>query len=122
FLLLFHCFRAHRSLHSFPTRRSSDLAFNRLILLAGIHWREAALLRALGRYIKQIRMGFELPYIAATLANHAPIARELVRLFKTRFFLARKPSAGELEQKLEQAILSALDGVAVLNEDRSLGR
>src|SRR5690606_31935952 len=67
-------------------------------------------------------MGFELPYIAATLANHAPIARELVRLIKTRFFLARKPSAGELEQKLEQAILSALDGVAALNEDRILRR
>src|SRR5690554_2381641 len=102
--------------------KAENDAFNRLILLAGIHWREAALLRALGRYIKQIRMGFELPYIAATLANHAPIARELVRLFKTRFFLARKPSAGELEQKLEQAILSALDGVAVLNEDRILRR
>ena len=96
--------------------------FNRLILLAGIHWREAALLRALARYIKQIRMGFELPYIAATLANHAPVARELVRLFKTRFFLARKASAGELEEKLEQAILTALDGVVVLNEDRILRR
>src|SRR5690606_39414174 len=25
-LFLFHCFRAHRPLHSFPTRRSSDLS------------------------------------------------------------------------------------------------
>ena len=102
--------------------KAENDAFNRLILLAGIHWREAALLRALGRYIKQIRMGFELPYIAATLANHAPVARELVRLFKTRFLLARKATAGELEEKLEQAILTALDGVAVLNEDRILRR
>ncbi|PRB81350.1 NAD-glutamate dehydrogenase [Pseudomonas sp. MYb185] len=97
-------------------------SFNRLILLAGIHWREAALMRALARYIKQIRMGFELPYLAATLATHAPIARELVRLFKTRFFLARKASAGELEEKLEQAIVGALEQVAVLNEDRILRR
>ncbi|WP_185268507.1 NAD-glutamate dehydrogenase [Halopseudomonas xiamenensis] len=97
-------------------------SFNRLILLAGIHWREAALLRALARYIKQIRMGFELPYLASTLASHAPVARELVRLFKTRFFLARKASAGELEEKLEQAILATLEQVAVLNEDRILRR
>src|SRR5690606_25019287 len=59
-------------------------SFNRLILLAGIHWREVGVLRAYGRYIEQIRMGFELPYIAATLINPAPIARELARLFKTR--------------------------------------
>ena len=102
--------------------KAENDAFNRLILLAGITWREAAMLRAFGRYIKQIRMGFELPYVAATLAHHAPVARELVRLFKTRFLLARKPSAGELEQKLEQAILTALDKVTVLNEDRILRR
>ena len=96
--------------------------FNRLILQAGIHWREVALLRAYARYIKQIRMGFELPYIAGTLINHAPIARELVRLFKTRFLLARKASANELEDKLEHAITGALEGVAVLNEDRILRR
>ena len=97
-------------------------SFNRLILLAGIHWREVAVLRAYGRYIKQIRMGFELPYIAATLISHASIARELARLFKTRFFLARKASAGELEDKLEQAIIAGLEEVAVLNEDRILRR
>lgn len=97
-------------------------SFNRLILLAGIHWREVAVLRAYGRYIKQIRMGFELPYIAATLISHASIARELARLFKTRFFLARKTSAGELEDKLEQAIIVGLEEVAVLNEDRILRR
>ena len=102
--------------------KAENDGFNRLILLAGIDWREAALLRALARYIKQIRMGFELPYIAATLANHPSVARELVRLFKTRFLLARKATAAELEGKLEQAILTALNDVAVLNEDRILRR
>lgn len=97
-------------------------SFNRLILQVGIHWREVALLRAFGRYIKQIRMGFELPYIAATLANHAAVARELVRLFKARFLLSRKASGAELEDKLEQAIIAALEDVSVLNEDRILRR
>ena len=100
-------------------------AFNRLLLSAALPWREVALLRAYGRYLKQVRLGFDLGYIASTLNNHPDIARELVRLFRTRFYLARKLSAEDLQdkqQKLEQAILAALDAVAVLNEDRILRR
>lgn len=100
-------------------------AFNRLVLSAGMNWRDVALLRALARYLKQIRLGFDLAYIASTLLNHSDIAKELVRYFRTRFYLARKLSAGDLldkQARLEQAILAGLDQVAVLNEDRILRR
>ncbi|MCE0915523.1 NAD-glutamate dehydrogenase [Pseudomonas sp. NMI760_13] len=100
-------------------------AFNRLVLTAGLPWRDVALLRAYARYLKQIRLGFDLGYIASTLNNHTDIARELTRLFKTRFYLARKLTQEDLDdkqQRLEQAILSALDEVQVLNEDRILRR
>jgi glutamate dehydrogenase len=100
-------------------------AFNRLVLTAGLPWRDVALLRAYARYMKQIRLGFDLGYIASTLNNHTDIARELTRLFKTRFYLARKLTGGDLEdmqQRLEQAIVAALDDVQVLNEDRILRR
>ena len=100
-------------------------AFNRLVLTAGLAWRDVALLRAYARYLKQIRLGFDLGYIASALLNHTDIARELVRLFKMRFYLSRKLAADDLEdkqQRLEQAILAALDNVAVLNEDRILRR
>ncbi|AYC33485.1 NAD-glutamate dehydrogenase [Pseudomonas cavernae] len=99
--------------------------FNRLVLTAAMPWRDVALLRAYARYLKQIRLGFDLGYIASTLVNHVDIAKELVRLFRTRFYLARKLSAEDLadkQHKLEQAILTALDDVAVLNEDRILRR
>lgn len=100
-------------------------SFNRLVLTAGLTWREVALLRAYGRYLKQIRIGFDLGYIASALLNHVDIARELVRLFKIRFYLARKLGEEDLadkQERLQQAILSALDEVAVLNEDRILRR
>ncbi|MCU1761398.1 NAD-glutamate dehydrogenase [Pseudomonas sp. 14P_8.1_Bac3] len=100
-------------------------AFNRLVLTAGLPWRDVALLRAYARYMKQIRLGFDLGYIASTLNNHTDIARELTRLFKTRFYLARKLASDDLEdkqQRLEQAIVTALDDVQVLNEDRILRR
>src|SRR5690606_33704867 len=67
----------------------------------------------------------DLGYIAATLNNHTDIALSLVRLFKTRFYLARKLSAealAEKQQRLVEAIRGALDGVTVLNEDRILRR
>src|SRR5690606_566738 len=51
-------------------------AFNRLVLTAAMPWRDVALLRAYARYLKQIRLGFDLSYIAATLVNHADITRE----------------------------------------------
>ena len=105
--------------------RAENDAFNRLVLTAGLTWREVALLRAYARYLKQIRMGFDVGYIASALLNHTAIARELVRLFKTRFYLARKLGDEDLadkQQRLEQAILTALDSVAVLNEDRILRR
>ncbi|MVV46954.1 NAD-glutamate dehydrogenase [Pseudomonas sp. PB120] len=100
-------------------------AFNRLVLTAGLPWRDVALLRAYARYMKQIRLGFDLGYIASTLNNHTDIARELTRLFKTRFYLARKLASDDLEdkqQRLEHAIVTALDDVQVLNEDRILRR
>ena len=100
-------------------------AFNRLVLTAGLPWRDVALLRAYARYLKQIRLGFDLGYIASTLNNHTDIARELTRLFKTRFYLARKLAGDDLDdkqQRPEQAILTALDDVQVLNEDRILRR
>jgi glutamate dehydrogenase len=100
-------------------------AFNRLVLSAALPWRDVALLRAYARYLKQIRLGFDLGYIANALNNHPDIARELVRLFKTRFYLARKLVEADLQDKqlkLEQAILTALDRVAVLNEDLILRR
>ena len=77
-------------------------AFNRLVLTAGLAWREVALLRAYARYLKQIRMGFDLGYIASALLNHTDIARELVRLFKMRFYLARKLRDEDLADKQQR--------------------
>ncbi len=111
-------------IHIIDGRAEND-AFNRLVLTAGISWREAALLRAYARYMKQIRLGFDLSYMANALVNHSEIARELVRLFKMRFYLARRLGEEDLsdkQQRLEQAILGALDQVAVLSEDRILRR
>ncbi len=99
--------------------------FNRLILEAGLDWREAALMRAYGSYLRQIGAPFGQVYLAQTLAQHGDIVRDLVLLFHMLF----DPSSGKsLDDRQEDAapivkrIETALDSVASLDEDRMLRR
>ncbi|MBW4934064.1 NAD-glutamate dehydrogenase [Marinobacter sp. F4206] len=98
--------------------------FNQLIMAAGLGWREVALLRAYSRYIKQLRFGFSQPFIAETLARHLDITTLLVRFFTVSF----EPGACSPEDReaaagrIESDILSALEAVASLDDDRILRR
>ncbi|MCG6657358.1 NAD-glutamate dehydrogenase [Halomonas campisalis] len=96
-------------------------AFNRLVIVANLDWREVAMLRTYARYLKQIRFGMSQDYIAATLANHPDITRDLVRLFALRFDPNRRPDEDELDACVER-IIRGLDGVASLNDDQLLRR
>ena len=83
-------------------RTESD-GFNRLILGAGMDWRQAALLRALCRYLLQTGVPFSHAYMADTLSRHPLIARLLIEFFAARFdphaddeSAAARAQAGEL--------------------------
>jgi glutamate dehydrogenase len=113
------------------TGEAENDAFNGLILNARLHWREAALLRACGKYLRQAGIAFSVEYIALTLVRHASIARKLVELFDARFNPAhwvvdgvtmpkadRKPK----ERAIVKEIVEALGSVASLDEDRIIRR
>ncbi|WP_404417495.1 NAD-glutamate dehydrogenase [Marinospirillum sp.] len=96
-------------------------SFNRLVLSAGLSWREVALLRGYARYMKQIGSTFSQDYIAATLVNHPDLTRKLVTLFDLHFNpdISRSEAAcNQCQQQLDQA----LEKVASLSEDRILRR
>ncbi len=76
--------------------------FNRLILGAHMDWRQAALLRALCRYLLQTGVPFSHAYMADTLSRHPLIARVLVELFEARF-----GTAAESESEAERAAAAA---------------
>ncbi|SDI72129.1 NAD-glutamate dehydrogenase [Billgrantia gudaonensis] len=96
-------------------------AFNRLVIVANLDWREVAMLRGYARYLKQIRFGMSQDYIATTLANHPEITGELVRLFALRFHPQETGSAQAIDACVE-TIVRHLDGVASLNDDQLLRR
>ncbi|MFG6667934.1 NAD-glutamate dehydrogenase [Halomonas sp. HNIBRBA4712] len=101
------------------TGEADNDTYNRLVLSAGLDWREVAMLRGYARYLKQIRFGMSQDYIAATLANYPMITQALVELFKQRF----DPAADSHDTRAcEERLSEYLDGVASLSDDQLLRR
>jgi glutamate dehydrogenase len=101
--------------------RAEDDGLNRLVLRAGLAWREVALLRAYCRYFRQTGTPFSQSSMEDTLAAHAKIARHLIELFVARFDpVAAQTSAGDDPAELSDVINGALDAVTSLEEDRIL--
>ncbi|MHB8912287.1 MAG: NAD-glutamate dehydrogenase, partial [Lysobacter sp.] len=59
--------------------------FNRLILAAGLSWRQVAILRAYAKYLLQVGVPFSQSYVEETFARYPLLARLLVELFEARF-------------------------------------
>jgi len=59
--------------------------YNALVLTAGLPWRDVALIRALSRFLRQIRVPYSQDYMWATLLRHSAIAADVIRLFAIRF-------------------------------------
>jgi glutamate dehydrogenase len=95
--------------------------FNRLVLLAGLHWRDITVLRAYAKYLRQIGTRFSPVYVESAVAAHPEIAALLVELFRARF----DPAATDSDRKLRAVALTnrieaALDEVTSLDQDRIL--
>ncbi|MDZ7791003.1 MAG: NAD-glutamate dehydrogenase [Xanthomonadales bacterium] len=70
-------------------RRCENDGFNRLVMLAGLDWRQVNLLRACCKYLLQTGMPFSQNYMEQTLAAWPLVARLLVEYFELRFDPAR---------------------------------
>ncbi|MGH6954523.1 MAG: NAD-glutamate dehydrogenase domain-containing protein, partial [Alphaproteobacteria bacterium] len=95
---------------------------NRLIIGAGLDWREVVVLRAYTRYLRQARITFSQHYIENTLARAAPIVRLLVDLFVARLDPARGGDREAEAERILGEIEEALEAVSNLEEDRILRR
>ncbi len=106
----------------FRSAAESD-RFDQLVLTADLGWREVALVRALGRYLRQAGIAYGQAYIADAVARHGPIMRLIVEAFINRFDPHRADHVRAAEvARLSAAIDTALAGVASLDEDRILRR
>ncbi|MEU1278286.1 NAD-glutamate dehydrogenase [Streptomyces sp. NPDC005805] len=94
--------------------------FNSLVLGAGLDWREAMVLRAYAKYLRQAGSTFSQDYMEDTLRNNVHTTRLLVSLFEARMSPERQRAGTELIDGLLEELDGALDQVASLDEDRIL--
>ncbi|QLE72302.1 NAD-glutamate dehydrogenase [Streptomyces rectiverticillatus] len=94
--------------------------FNNLVLRAGLDWRQAMVLRAYAKYLRQAAWPFSQAYMEDTLSNNVHTTRLLVNLFEARMSPALQRAGNELIDGLLEELDGALDQVASLDEDRIL--
>ncbi len=94
--------------------------FNRLIL-RGLSWREASLLRTMFKWCRQVRAPFSQGAVESALAAHPLAANTLVSMFHCRFDPARPRDAVQ-DVELSRQFFAQLDLVSSPDEDRILRR
>jgi glutamate dehydrogenase len=100
--------------------RAEDDALNSLVLLAGLTWRQVAVLRAYVQWLRQGGLPFGEGYVQETLAAHPGIVARLVALFETRFHPDRSAGRDARTTALVGSLVEAIGSVESLDADRVL--
>lgn len=94
---------------------------NRLVLAAGLDFRQVTCIRVICKYLLQTGIPYSQTYMERLLADHAPIARLLVRLFEVRFDPQQNQDKRQQQELVvAQELDERLDEVATLDGDRVL--
>ncbi|SDE10459.1 NAD-glutamate dehydrogenase [Rhodococcus tukisamuensis] len=98
--------------------RSEPDRFNELVLRSGLEWRQAVVLRAYAKYLRQARFPYSQFHIEGVLVDHAHTTRLLSELFCAIF----DPDAASADraETLVAELRSRIDAVLSLDEDRIL--
>ena len=100
-------------------------SLNKLVLGAGLHWREVDVLRGFTGYAFQTGAVPSRMALPVALVKYPGIARELFELFHTRFDPSMGATAeerGAVADDIRSAFLASLKGVSALADDRALRR
>jgi glutamate dehydrogenase len=112
--------RFHDAFGAAWTGRAENDGFNSLILRAGLTWRQAVVLRAYAKYLRQAGSTFSQDYVEDALTNNVHTTRLLVNLFEARLSPAHRSGGEELTDGIMEELDGALDQVVSLDEDRIL--
>ena len=92
--------------------------FNALVISAGLTWRQAMLLRAYAKYMRQIGATFSQEYIEESLGAHVGLVQNLVKLFETRFNPKFDGDRDAAADELTAGVIDGLNSVKSLDQDR----
>ncbi|MDZ7770113.1 MAG: NAD-glutamate dehydrogenase [Woeseiaceae bacterium] len=113
--------RFQNGFHRILSGDAENDGFNKLILAAGLTWRETALIRTYAKFLQQLGLPFSQNYMEDVLAAYPGVAGTLVEQFQLQFNpkLAEKKRKAALEtcvSSIQRAIARARN----LDEDRIL--
>ena len=102
--------------------RIDNDGFNKLVLRAGLNWRQVLVLRTYSKYLRQLSMSYSQRYMQDTLTQHAEIAGCLAQLFEVSF---RTDLGADVDREAERERLTGqvrelLEKVDILDQDRML--
>ncbi len=96
-------------------------SLNRLVLLAGMKWRDVVILRSYIRYMRQTEIPFSLPYMEQAATDYPLISKLLIEYFYTRFAPEQQTrKAANQCDEIESKIELELEKVSSLDQDRVL--
>ncbi len=91
-------------------------SLNRLVIFAGLSWRQVHILRAYRKLRMRVSTRFTEEYRNHALAENPHIARRLVELFEAKFDPARDASSAQIDE-IRQHIRTDLKAVSSLDQD-----
>ena len=93
--------------------------FNRLILAAGLDWRQTSLVRCYGKYLQQLRIPFSQDYMEDVLVAHADFSKTLVEQFESQFDPAiSRQKRNKALKSCKARIAKQVEKARNLDEDR----
>ncbi|MCH9696371.1 MAG: NAD-glutamate dehydrogenase [Gammaproteobacteria bacterium] len=100
---------------------AEDDGLNRLIISAGLDWRQTSLLRCYAKHAQQLGLPFSQAYMEDVLVSHSHLAMQMVELFETQFDPALKPATRTRAlKKVSKAVQRGVAKARNVDEDRIL--
>ncbi|MBX8689440.1 glutamate dehydrogenase [Mycobacterium sp. 20091114027_K0903767] len=93
--------------------------YARLVITAGITWREVVLVRSVSRFVRQAGLAMSDSYVLDTLTGHADFVATLVELFMARF----DPQLRDRDSRvagLQDRVAGLIEATTSVDEDRIL--
>jgi glutamate dehydrogenase len=106
--------------HAVIAGEAESDGFNRLVIGAGLAWRDVTILRAVAKFLRQAAFPFSQDYMEQALARNSDLAKMLVDLFHAR--LSPQHAGEETADALNARIDAALHDVQSLDDDRIIRR
>ena len=110
--------RLQRSIQAIWTGEAESDGLNRLAIRANLEWDDVAIIRALVRYLRQIGTTYTQRYIWSTLNAQGKLVADLIEMFHVMHDPAFKGSREKAGEKLNKAVLSGLEKITSIDEDR----